>query len=70
MDIGTRAKVLSVKFHPCKREHINPEDVEAIDADYRGSKYIDDNKVIGMAIRMMAEQDDRRGLLAVKGLRR
>jgi hypothetical protein len=40
-----------------------------IEEQFSGSIDTNDNKVTGIAIRIISEQDERRGLLAVKGLR-
>lgn len=60
---------LSMKLHACEREDLNPEGVEAWNADYGGTTVIDDNRVTGGTLRMTPEQDEKGGLLEVRRLR-
>ena len=63
-----RAGILSMKLHVWKREDINPEGVEAWNADYRGTTVIGNSEVTGRTMRRTPKQDDK-GLLEVRRLR-
>lgn len=64
-----RAGILSMKLHAWKREDINPERVEAWNADYRGTIVIGDSEVTGRTVKMMRKEDEKGGLLEVRRLR-
>lgn len=49
-----------MKLHAWKREDINPERVEAWNADYRGTIVIGDSEVTGRTVKMMRKEDSWR----------